>query len=166
MLAYGAKVIARSPKGTREIAIDDFFVGLFESSLAAGEILTEIRIPTPGVGAGGAYLKIERKVGDYAVAAVAVQLTFAGGLVTAARIGLTNVSPVPSRAKKAEAALVGKAPTDDVLEAAGKAASLECEPSADLRGKEDYKRDMVRVLVKRAVKKAVARAAAGQGAKA
>jgi aerobic carbon-monoxide dehydrogenase medium subunit len=160
MLAYGAKVIAKGPKGTREIAIDDFFVGLFESSLAAGEILTEIRIPKPPAHSGGAYLKIERKVGDYAVAAVAVQLTMDGATIKSVRIGLTNVSPIPNRAKNAEAALVGKAVTPDVLEAAGKAAAAECDPSADLRGQVDYKRDLVRVLVKRAVRRAVERAGA------
>jgi aerobic carbon-monoxide dehydrogenase medium subunit len=163
MLAYGAQVIARGAKGTRTIAIDDFFVGLFESSLAAGEILTEIRIPKPPASSGGAYLKIERKVGDYAVAAVAVQLTLDAGKIKTVRVGLTNVSSIPARAKNAEAALTGKAPTDDVLEAAGKAAGAECDPSADLRGQVDYKRDLVRVLVKRAVRRAVLRA---QGAKA
>src|SRR5262249_3419895 len=112
MLAYDAKVIARGAKGTREIAIDDFFVGLFESSLNQGEILTEIRIPKPKPGSGGAYLKLERKVGDYAVAAVAVQLQLTGGKITAIRIGLTNVAPVPMRAKNAEAALVGTAGDD------------------------------------------------------
>jgi carbon-monoxide dehydrogenase medium subunit len=77
------------------------------------------------------------------------------------RIGLTNVSAVPMRAKAAEAVLAGKTPSDDVLEAAGKAASVECEPTGDLRGPEEYKRDMVRVLVKRAVRRAVERARAG-----
>ena len=162
MLAYNAQVIARGAKGTRTIAIDDFFTGLFETSLKPGEILTEIQIPKPGAGSGGAYLKIERKVGDYAVAAVAVQLQLGGGVIKAIRIGLTNVSSVPMRAKKAEAALLGKAPADADLEAAGKAGAAECDPSADLRGQVDYKRDMVRVLIKRAVRLAVTRA---QGAK-
>jgi carbon-monoxide dehydrogenase medium subunit len=162
MLAYGAQIVARGPQGTRTLSIDDFFVGLFENSLATGEILTEIRIPRPAARSGGAYLKIERKVGDYAVAAVAVQLTLEGGDIRSARVGLTNVNPIPSRSKSAEAALVGKSPTDDVLEAAGKAAAAECDPSADLRGQVDYKRDLVRVLVKRAVRRAVARAQGGK----
>ena len=163
MLAYDATIVARGPKGTRTIAIDDFFVGLFENSLQAGEVLTEIRIPKPPPGSGGAYLKLERKVGDYAVAAVAVQLQLADGVVGRVRIGLTNVGPVPRRAENAEAALGGTAPTDDVVEAAGHAAAAECDPSADLRGEVDYKRDMVRVLTKRAVRRAVERA---QGARA
>jgi aerobic carbon-monoxide dehydrogenase medium subunit len=162
MLAYGAQIVARGAAGTRTIAIDDLFVGLFETSLKPGEILTEIRIPKPGKSSGGAYLKIERKVGDYAVAAVAVQLELAGAAVKSIRIGLTNVSSVPMRAKHAEAALAGKQPTDDVLEAAGKAAAAECDPSADLRGQIDYKRDMVRVLTKRAVRRAIERAQGGR----
>src|ERR1051325_11246999 len=103
MLAYGARVVVRGAKGSRTITIDDLFVGLFETSLAPGEILTEIQIPKPGKHAGGAYLKIERKVGDYAVAAVAVQLELAGDTIKQVRVGLTNVSPIPMRAKAAEA---------------------------------------------------------------
>jgi aerobic carbon-monoxide dehydrogenase medium subunit len=162
MLAYGATVVARGPKGERTIAIDDLFVGLFETSLAPGEILTEIRVPRPGAGSGGAYLKIERKVGDYAVAAIAVQLTLSGGAIQQIRIGLTNVSSVPMRARAAEAALTGEKLTDDALEAAGKAAAGECDPSADLRGQVDYKRDLVRVLTKRAVRRAAERAQGGR----
>src|SRR5262249_46274105 len=161
-LAYDAGVGARGPAGTRTIPIDHFFVGLFENSLHPGEVLTEIRIPKPAAGSGGAYLKLERKVGDYAVAAVAVQLQLAGGVGGGVRIGLTNVGPVPARAPDAEAALAGKAVTDEVVEAAGRAAAGECDPSADLRGDVDYKRDMVRVLTKRAVRRAVERA---QGAR-
>jgi len=171
MLAYGAQVIARSPTGNRTIAIDDLFVGLFETSLGPGEILVEIRIPKPTAASGGAYLKIERKVGDYAVAAVAVQLELDdakgphgphGPPIRNIRIGLTNVSPIPGRARAAEVVLTGKHPTEDVLEAAGRAAAAECDPSADLRGQVDYKRDLVRVLTKRAVRRAVQRAQGGR----
>ena len=162
MLAYDAQVVVRGPKGNRTIAIDDLFVGLFETSLVPGEILTEIRIPRPPANSGGAYLKIERKVGDYAVAAVAVQLELAGKAIKSVRVGLTNVSSIPMRARNAEGELAGKSPTDDVLEAAGKAAAAECDPSADLRGQVDYKRDLVRVLTKRAVRRAVARAQGGR----
>ncbi len=161
MLAYGAEVVARGPAGERTIPVDDFFTDLFETSLAASEILTEIRIPSPGPGSGGAYLKVERKVGDYAVSAVAVQLALDGDQIASVRIGLTNVNPVPMRATGAEAALAGRAPSDDVLEAAGRAAAAECDPSPDLRGSVEYKRDLTRVLLKRAVRKAVQRAKGG-----
>jgi carbon-monoxide dehydrogenase medium subunit len=161
MLAYGAQLVARGAGGERIIPIDDFFVGLFESCLAHGELLTEIRIPKPAPGSGGAYTKIERKVGDYAVAAVAVQLRLAQGKIAAIRIGLTNVSPVPMRAKAAEAALLGTTGDEATLEAAGKHAAAECDPAADLRGQVDYKRDLVRVLVKRTMRRALARAKGG-----
>jgi carbon-monoxide dehydrogenase medium subunit len=160
MLAYGAKLVAEGPDGDTIIGIDDFFLGLFETSLAKDQILKEIRIPKPGPGSGGAYLKIERKVGDYAVVGVAIQLTVEDGTVTAARIGLTNVSGAPMRAQGAEAALVGNAPTRDILEMAGQAAAAECEPWSDLRGSEEYKRDLVRIVTKRAIRKAVERAGA------
>lgn len=158
MLAYGAEIVAVGPMGGRTIAIDDFFVDLFENSLAPGEVLTEIRIPVPGPSSGGAYVKVERKVGDYAVSAVAVQLTLSGDTCTAARIALTNVNPVPMRAANAETALIGRPVTEEVLENAGKAAAAECDPSADLRGSIEYKRDLTRVLVKRAIRRAVERA--------
>ncbi|MFT3697029.1 MAG: xanthine dehydrogenase family protein subunit M [Kofleriaceae bacterium] len=161
MLAYNAQVVAKGPKGERIIPIDDFFVGLFESALQHGEILTEIRIPKPGPGSTGAYTKIERKVGDYAVGAVAVQATITAGKITAIRIGLTNVSPVPMRAKAAEQLLLNTTGDDATLEAAGQAAAAECEPAADLRGQEDYKRDLVRVLVKRTVRRALERSKKG-----
>ena len=158
MLAYNAEIIALGPAGTRVIPIDDFFTGLFENALDENEILTQIRLPRPGPNSGGAYIKVERKVGDYAISAVAVQLTMAGDTCTEARIGLTNLSPVPMRAKNAEQALIGQVVTPAVLEAAGQAAAAECNPSADLRGSVDYKRDLTRVLTKRALTKAIERA--------
>ncbi|MCB8944391.1 MAG: xanthine dehydrogenase family protein subunit M [Ardenticatenaceae bacterium] len=158
LLAYGAEVVAQGPNGRRTIPIDDFFVDLFEQSLADNEILTEIRIPAPAANSGGAYVKMERKVGDYAISAAAVQLTMNGSTCTAARVALTNVSPVPMRSKGAEQALIGQTLTDEVIEAAGQAAAAECDPSADLRGSVEYKRDITRVLTKRAIRKAMERA--------
>ena len=161
MLAYDAKVVARGPSGERVIGIDDFFTGLFENAMSEDEILTEIRIPSPGVGSGGGYTKLERKVGDYAISAAAVQLTLSGDTIRAVRIGLTNVSAIPMRAHDAEAELVGKKVSDEVLEAAGQAAAAECDPSPDLRGSVEYKRDITRVMVKRSIEKAVVRAKGG-----
>lgn len=157
MLAYNAQVIAVGKKGSRSIPIDEFFVDLFTSALDEDEILTEIRIPKPAGHSGGAYVKMERKVGDYAISAVAVQLTVESGQCTATRIGLTNVNPTPMRAKNAEQALIGNPLTDDVIEAAGQAAAAECDPSPDLRGSVDYKRDITRVLTKRAIRTAINR---------
>jgi carbon-monoxide dehydrogenase medium subunit len=158
MLAYNAQIVATGPDGDRTIGIDDFFVDLFENSLADNEILKEIRIPAPGAGSGGAYTKIERKVGDYAVAAVAVQLQMDGQTCTSARIGLTNVSAVPMRATEAEAALTGKTLSEENIKAAGQAAAQACDPSSDLRGPADYKRDLVRVITMRTIRQAAQRA--------
>jgi len=158
MLAYDAILVAVGPGGERMIPVDEFFVDLFENALAENEILTEIRIPTPVPNSGSAYMKVERKVGDYAVAAAAVSLTLAGDICTAARIGLTNLSPVPMRARSAEGALIGNAMTDSVIEASGAAAAAECDPSPDLRGSIAYKRDLTRVVTKRAIRAAVERA--------
>lgn len=158
MLAYNAQIVAVGPNGERTIGIDDFFVDLFENSLADNEILKEIRIPAPTTGSGGAYTKIERKVGDYAVAGVAVQLQMNGDTCTSARIGLTNVSPVPMRATGAEVALAGKALSDETITAAGLAAAHACDPSSDLRGSVDYKRDLVRVITMRTIRQAAERA--------
>ena len=157
MLACDAQIVAHGPNGSRVISIDDFFVSMFETSLSPDELLTEIRIPRPEVGTVGAYLKVERKVGDYAVSAVAVQLTLDGKRCTGARIALTNVNPVPMRVPDAENALVGQELTDEALEAAGRAAADACDPSEDLRGSVEYKRDLTRVLTKRAIRKAMAR---------
>jgi carbon-monoxide dehydrogenase medium subunit len=158
MLAYAARIVVRGPKGERVIGIDDFFTGLFESALLPGEILTEIQIPDPPPQSSGAYLKIERKVGDYAVAGVAVQLTLgAGDVCKSIRIGLTNVNPTPMRALEAEKLLTGKPLTDAALEAAGRLAAAACSPSADLRGSEEYKRDVTRVVLGRAVRLAANR---------
>jgi len=162
MLAYNATVVAKGPNGERTIAIDDFFTGLFENAMDDDEILTEIRIPKPPADSGGAYTKLERKVGDYAISAAAVQLRLDGDTVAEARIGLTNVSAVPMRAKAAETELIGKSISDAVTEAAGKAAAAECDPSPDLRGGVDYKRDVTRVMVKRSIQQAVARAKGGK----
>jgi carbon-monoxide dehydrogenase medium subunit len=152
MLAYNAQVVAMGPRGQRTVAIDDFFVGMFENALESDELLTEIRIPIAGPHTGSAYLKMERKVGDYATSAVAVNLTMNGNTCTAVRIGLTNVNSVPMRAKQAEQALIGKELTDEVVETAGRAAAAECDPSADLRGSVQYKRDLTRVLLKRPIR--------------
>jgi carbon-monoxide dehydrogenase medium subunit len=161
MLAYGAEIVAVGPGGQREIPVDEFFVDLFENSLADNEILTEIRIANPGANSGGAYVKVERKVGDYAVAAAAVQLSLDGDSCTSARIGLTNVSYKPIRATGAEAALIGQIVNDETVRAAGAAAAAECDPTGDLRGSAEYKRDRVRVVTMRAIGKALERAQGG-----
>ncbi len=157
MLALGAQVAAVGAGGERVIPVADFFEGPLTTALDKGEILTEIRVPTPPPGSGGAYLKLERKVGDYATAGVAAVVTVEGGVCRQAGIGLTNAGPVPVKARAAEAFLAGKRLDDDTVREAARLASQEAEPSADLRGSEEYKRDMVRVMTGRALRLALER---------
>lgn len=159
MLALGAEVVAVGPKGTRKIPLTEFFTGLFTTSLNADEILTEIRIPVPPPRSGGAYLKVERKVGDFAAAAVAVQITLGDGNVCQhAGIGLTNVGQTPIKATRAEQSLLRKPLDEKAIQEAARLAAQQSEPTADLRGSVDYKRSLIRVLTARALKRAIARA--------
>jgi aerobic carbon-monoxide dehydrogenase medium subunit len=163
MIALGARVVATGPKGTREIPVETFFTGLFATALGPDEILTEIRIPRPPPRSGGAYAKLERKVGDFATAAAAVQLTLgAGGEVERAGIGLTNAGPTPVEAIEAERWLVGKKLTEQTIAEAAKLAAKAANPTRDRRGEVDYKREMARVLTARALRKAAERAAGGR----
>jgi carbon-monoxide dehydrogenase medium subunit len=162
MLAYEAQVMAIGPGGERVIPCAEFFVDLFTTSLTHDEILTEIRIPAPQAGSGGAYEKMERKVGDFATAAVAVQLTITDGKIASAGVGLTNVGETPIKAASAEAALVGQAPDDATLRAASAEAAAAARPEADPRGSVEYKRSLVKTLALRALRTAVQRAQGGQ----
>ena len=162
MLALGASVVATGPKGQREIPIGDFFPGLFTTALEPEEILTEIKIPFAPPRSGGAYLKLERKVGDYATAGVAVQITLDdAGTCTRAGIGLTNVGMTPIKATQAEASLVGKKLDDATIQKAAELAASESQPMDDIRGSAEYKRDLVRVLTTRALTAALNRAQGG-----
>jgi carbon-monoxide dehydrogenase medium subunit len=159
MIALGASVVARGPKGERTIPVNQFFKSLFSTALAANEILVEIRIPTPPPRSGGAYLKLERKVGDFAAAAAAVQITLdAKGSIERAGVGLTNAGPTPVEAAAAAKYLAGKKPDDAVIAEAGRLAASASSPGADRRGSVEYKREMARVLVTRALRKALERA--------
>jgi aerobic carbon-monoxide dehydrogenase medium subunit len=160
MLALGAQIVATGPKGERIIPVEDFFLSLFSTALQYDEILTEIRIPIPPPRSGGAYFKLERKVGDFATAAVAAQLTLDGnGACQKVGIGLTNVGPTPIKARKAEDFLRGKKLDGSAIAQAGQLAADESEPSADLRGPVEYKKSLVNELTKRALTRAVERAA-------
>jgi aerobic carbon-monoxide dehydrogenase medium subunit len=159
MMAFGAQIVATGAKGARVIAIDDFFVSLFTTSLQHDEILTEIRIPSPLPRSGGAYVKLERKVGDFATAAVAVQITLDDkGAVQKAGIGLTNVGPTPIRAKSAEDALRGKKLDAATIGEAAQLAADAAQPSSDLRGPAKYKKGLIQELTKRALTRAAERA--------
>jgi len=155
----GAELHAVGPNGAVVHGAHDFQTSMFETQLGMDQILVEARIPAPKPGQGSAYLKIERKVGDYAAAAVGVMIVLDGTTITEASIGLTNVGPLTINATDAAATLVGKSIDDAAaLEEAGRLAAEISEPSSDLRGPEEYKRDLVRVLTKRALRTAGLRA--------
>jgi carbon-monoxide dehydrogenase medium subunit len=163
MLALEAELVVVGPQGERGIPVTGFFTDLFTTALSSDEILTEIRIPIPPPGSGGAYFKLERKVGDFATAAVAVQLTVAkDDLCERVGIGLTNVGLTPVKAQKAEEALRGKKIDGESIKRAAQLAAQESEPTADLRGSEEYKRDLVRVLTVRALNRALERSRGGK----
>jgi len=162
MLAYGAEVVAVGPKGERVIPITSFYIDLYQSALAHDEILTEVRVPAPKPRSGGAYLKLERKVGDYATAAVAAQVELdAKDNFASVGIGLTNVGLTALKATAAEEFLKGKAATDENFREAAKLAAAAAQPIADARGSEDYKRSLVRTYTVRALRLAVQRAKGG-----
>ena len=158
MIALGAEIEISGKDGKRTVGIDDFFHGFYTTAIQHGEILTEIRIPAAGANMGSAYHKAERKVGDYATAGVAAVVEVdASGTCTKAGIGLTNVNALPLRAKRSEEALVGTKLTAEDIAKAAQYASEDCNPSADLRGDEDYKRHLVNVITKRMLNRAIER---------
>ncbi|MCX2728432.1 xanthine dehydrogenase family protein subunit M [Thermomicrobium sp. 4228-Ro] len=161
MLALRAQVVARGPSGERVISIDDFFVDTFVTVLQPDEILTEIRIPAPPPRSGGAYLKFERKVGDYAIAAAAVFLALdEAGRIAQAGIGLTNLAYKPLRAVDAERVLIGQTPSEELFRQAAELAAQATDPVSDLRGPAEYKRAVARTMTLRALRRALERARA------
>jgi carbon-monoxide dehydrogenase medium subunit len=162
MLALEAAVVVVSARGEREIPVASFFTGLFSTDLQPDEILKEIRVPAPPPMSGGAYLKLERKVGDYATAGVAVQITVdSAGVCQRAGVGLTNVGFTPLKAAKVEAFLKGRQLDEAAIKQASEIAASESQPFDDVRGSADYKRDVVRVLSARALRRALERARGG-----
>lgn len=158
MLALNASVVARSWAGERSIPMTEFLEGPFTTALRPDEVVTEIRVRLPRGPASGTYLKLERKVGDFATVGVAVQVELADGHVGTAGIGLTAVGGTNIKATAAEAALAGQTPTDDVIAEAARLAADAAEPKDDIRGSADYKRDVVRVFVQRGLRTALGRA--------
>jgi carbon-monoxide dehydrogenase medium subunit len=154
MLALNATLVARSSRGERSIAAADFFQGPFTTALAVDEVLTEIRIPV-AARAAGTYLKLERKIGDFATVGVAVQVELSNGSIGRAGIGLTSVGARNLKATAAEDALRGQPPTDQVIADAARLAADAAEPKDDVRGSAAYKKDIVRVFVQRGLRAAI-----------
>jgi carbon-monoxide dehydrogenase medium subunit len=152
-----AVCLARGPSGEREIAIDDFLEGPYETSLAHNEILVEVRIPLRHK-TSSAYAKVERRVGDWAVTAAGAAITLDGDGIAAARVGLTAVNPDAAALAALSESLVGKPATEEVFAEAGARAAEACEPASDMRGSADYKRHLAAELTTRTLRTAVERA--------
>lgn len=158
MLAMRATIIAEGVDGQKTIPIDDFFHGFYMTALEPSDVLVEIQVPKAKKGAGGAYHKVERKVGDYATAGVAVHVEIDDdGICQEVGIGLTNVSAVPMRLDRGEELLRGKKITDELIAQVGVVASEDCEPTSDLRGSEAYKRSIVNTITQRMIRLAIER---------
>lgn len=153
MLATRAELVARSSGGERTIPIDELLEGPFTTSLQPNEIVTEVRVPDPGPHAGGTYLKLERKVGDFATVGVAVHVSMSDGSIGQAGIALTGVGPANLRAEAAEQMLAGHALDDETITEAARVAAEAAQPRADVRGSAEYKRNAVRVFTARGLRK-------------
>jgi aerobic carbon-monoxide dehydrogenase medium subunit len=157
-LAGRAEVMVRGKGGERAVPIDEFLVDSFTTAVGDGELAVAVRFPLPGERAAGSYQKVERKVGDFATAAAAVQLSLtADGNVAQAGIALSAAGACAVRVAEAERLVAGHKPTADVIRAAADAASRASRPQADLRGSVEYKKYLAGVLVARGLRAALAR---------
>lgn len=149
-LALDAQMVVVGPGGSRTVAAEDFFVGLFTSAVGEGELLTQIRFPKH-TGWGGHYEKFVRLVHQWSIVAVAATVKVEGGSIADARVALTNMGATPLRARSVEQALVGQAPTTDVIRQAAASAADGTQPPSDLNGAADYRAHLAGVLTRRAV---------------
>ena len=146
-----------NPPGERTIGMDGFYIGPFTTAVGADEMLTEVRIPLRG-GAGSAHEKVERRAGDFAIAAVSAAVWVEGGVIADAGLALGALGPTTIIATRAEDALKGKLPSEELFALAGEIAKEDCAPLPDGRGPVDYKRHLANVLTVRALRRATARA--------
>jgi carbon-monoxide dehydrogenase medium subunit len=160
MIAAGARVALRRASGERELPASELFVDLFTTAMEPGEILSEVRVPVPSGRSGGTYLKLERKIGDFATVGVAVQVEMANGTIGRAGIALTGVGSTNIHAAEAEASLAGAEPSQETFAQAGRLAAAAANPVTDVRGSADYKRHVVDVYVRRGLARAVETAGA------
>ncbi|OBF31483.1 carbon monoxide dehydrogenase [Mycobacterium sp. ACS1612] len=151
-----AVCLARGPSGEREIPIDDFLAGPYETSLAHNEMLIEIRIPLRH-NSSNAYAKVERRVGDWAVAAAGAAVTLDGDTIVTARLGLTAVNTDGDALAAVGAGLAGRPATEETFADAGRDAEQACSPVTDMRGSAEYKRHLANELTVRTLRSAVQR---------
>lgn len=156
--AAKGRAVIRSAAGDRTLSLDDFFISAYTTAIGPAELLAELRVPIRS-GAGSAYEKVERRVGDWAVAAAGVCLWLENGRIADSGIGLAAAGAAHFRAPEAEDSLRGKEPTEPAFRAAADLAAAHSNPVSDQRGPEDYKRHLVGELTTRALRRAAARAA-------
>ena len=155
--ALKAKVVIRGPEGERVVGMDGFYIGPFTTAIGDSDIVTEIRIPLRA-NSSSAHEKVERRAGDFAIAAVSAAVWLDGGVISEAGLALSAVGPTTIHVTRAEEMLAGKTPSEELFVAAGEIAAADCAPLADGRGTVDYKRHLAGVLSKRALRRATARA--------
>ena len=155
--ALKASVVIRGAGGERVVGLDEFHIGPYMTAVGEGELLTEVRLPLRA-GGGSAHEKVERRAGDWAIAAASAALWIENGTIAEAGVALSAVGPTTVHVTRAEELLRGKAPSDELFAEAGGVASEDCTPFPDGRGPVDYKRHLAGVLTKRALRRAAARA--------
>jgi carbon-monoxide dehydrogenase medium subunit len=155
--AAKAKAVIRGADGERVVGMEDFHIGPYMTAVGAGELLTEIRLPLRP-GAGSAHEKVERRAGDWAIAAASAALWIDGGTIGEVGIALSAVGLTTIHLSRAEDLLRGQTPSDDLFAQASEIASTDCSPGADGRGPIDYKRHLADVLTTRALRRAAGRA--------
>lgn len=162
LLTYEAVAVIAGPKGERDVPIEEFWLGPNQTALQQGELLRELRLPAPPASTGGVYVRqTPRKQMDIAVVGVAVLLTLGrGDRIERARIALGAVAPTPIRARKAEAALEGKAASEALFAEAAETATSEASPIGDVRGSAEFRRHLVQVTTERCLQEAAQRAGA------
>ena len=159
LIALSAVANVAGPAGSRQIAVEDFCVAPGKNALAAGEILVSLSIPAPAAGSGAHYLRfIPRNEMDIAVAGVGASVVIGGGVFKAARVALASVAPTPLFVREAGESLVGKAVSDEAIEAAAELAKAAAKPITDMRGTAEYRKHLCAVLTRRALHTAVKRA--------
>jgi len=159
MLALGAEMLVVGPKGPRAIPASGFYKETFVTAVEPTEVLVEVRVPKARPHQGNAYHKIEKRVGDFAIAGVAANLILdSAGRVEVAGLGLTGVGPTAILAAQAASSLVGQMPDDAHLVHASELARDAAQPTSDLRGPQEYKRAMTGVLARRVLDRALTRA--------
>jgi carbon-monoxide dehydrogenase medium subunit len=156
-VAAKAQVVIRGAEGTRTVPISEFHLGPWMTVVKDGEMVTEIRLPLQP-GGGSAHVKVERRAGDWAIAAVSVAVWMDGGTIRDAGVGLSAVGPITIHLSRAEELLRGAQPSPELFAQVAAVASEDCAPIPDTRGPVDYKRHLAGVLTQRALRSAVARA--------